>query len=85
MQEAQRRVVDPEPALIAAAQQPARPTPMPGDAPLLRLLAACLEAQALPAACEYRAALCGPVQHFGATLYSSGWVSMHLCPSPPRA
>lgn len=75
MQEARQRVLpDPQPPLIAAAQQRARPTAVPGGpAGMLQALAACLEAQQLPKQQEYRAALCGPVQHFGSTLFSSGW------------
>ena len=79
-QEAARRVVNPQPQLIAAAQQRAAFTPLPAPSnggsasgSLVQLLAACLERQHLPASVCYQAGLCGAVQHFGATLFSSGW------------
>ena len=79
-QEAARRVVNPQPQLIAAAQQRAAFTPLPAPSnggsasgSLVQLLAACLERQQLPGSVCYQAGLCGAVQHFGATLFSSGW------------
>jgi hypothetical protein len=81
-QEAARRVFNPQAQLIAASQQRAAFTPLPapsnggggGDSSsLVQLLAACLERQQLPASVCYQAGLCGAVQHFGATLFSSGW------------
>lgn len=73
--EARRRVVDPQPGLITASQQRAAPTALPATGPdsLLARLRACLEAAAPARGHDYRAALCGPLQHYGATLYSSGW------------
>lgn len=75
MQEAKRRVLpDPQPDLIAASQKRASPTAVAcGAAGMVQALAACLRGQQLPRQQEYRAALCGPVQHFGATLFCSGW------------
>ena len=87
-QEAARRVVNPQPQLIAASQKRAAFTPLPapaggggggesssssGGGNLVQLLAGCLERQQLPASQCYQAGLCGAVQHFGSTLFSSGW------------
>ena len=75
VQQARERVVEPLPRLIAAAQRPGTPTALPGGASLVRALAGCLEAAAAgaPPAADYRAALCGEVQHYGSTLFSAGW------------
>ncbi|KAL4436617.1 hypothetical protein ABPG75_003756 [Micractinium tetrahymenae] len=94
VQAAASRVLDPPtPAAIVASQPRAHPTAMPGG--LVQLLAACLESAPRgggPA--DYAAALCGAVQHHGASLYSAGWgcgynnmqmMSAHLLAARPEA
>jgi hypothetical protein len=71
---AAERVLDPPlPPRIRATQQRAEATPMRGDASLVQLVAASLEQQHAPPSHEYVAALCGEVEHYGASLYTSGW------------
>ena len=73
VQAAAARVLDPPtPAAIVASQQRVHPTTLAGG--LVQLLAGCLEAAPRGSSPgTYAAALCGPVQHFGATLFSAGW------------
>lgn len=71
---AAQRVLDPPlPPRIVATQQQGEATRMRGTAGLVQLLAAALEGQQAPPSQEYAAALCGDVQHFGASHFTSGW------------
>lgn len=72
-QAAAARVLDPPtPAAIIASQQRAHPTALAGS--LVQLLAGCLEAAPRSSGpASYSAVLCGPVQHYSASLYSAGW------------
>lgn len=72
-QAAAARVLDPPtPAAIIASQQRTHPTALAGS--LVQLLAGCLEAAPRSSGpASYSAVLCGPVQHYSASLYSAGW------------